>query len=1070
MFKSIFILLFVLGFAYSQNSIDGIGVSDARTPASTGTFVAGDSVFVRMDITTTATLPLILINPKVKFVTALDGTGTALNNSGTSGDFAITVIGIDTTTSYFEFVFLLPATIHSSINSFRIELGFADNDFNPFVPPLESIDGSLTVPTNYVTFGTISQPPTINTLGFRSEQQSDTGTYGSQMAVNDSLHIDFTVSVGTVPANAYRVRIYQLDATNNILTGLVDVHNNVAIIEKSAGNYRINVRSNFSTFHTNIDHLVVGVRLNSGEDRFLSAALDEDDQPSGYMLVNSAPTLNENSGSVWYTSVTPDIIVLDELGVRDNDDDNDYITIATDSLHIEFGVSAGIVPSTASAVRVYQVNASDVELVSQQVTNVPIIQNGANYEMTILNPFKSSFDGSLDHFVVTVQVRSTGSVYASRTISGEPTFVVLNNAEVGWFISMNDGTPAVSELGIRSSVSQDRELNSNEGIDVVFTVGENDEVPDTSSVTIYEFNGDIQVGSPIVRNHVAISGSGTGPYSMSISGISLFNSSTDSIAILLNISNTPVDYVTKSQITGTFVSENSVTGFAGNSYPTLGRTNNPPTANTSFEFRYGAPNDNNIYLTWNSDAVANEPVGLKEFRLVYNTAGVVSASDTTGTGFVDFPISTQTNYELNVAGATVGVRLFTIDNNNEIASIALNGNSTINFADGLTYTISGNAYTVPNISSGVTTDNPILIFDIDSSGLSQPLDNATLSSITLTTADSNDNVTSSILSNIRVFLDNGTIQNVLDGGDFLLNSSAANWSETSLFISLNQNNTLDASTYRYIVVADATNATDKMKINVSLAASNYALANDGTISAANTALLTGSVGPQGQEGDGDITLPVSLIDGSFSAKKLKDGFELSAETASEENVKYIRYERSFADKPIEDLLPTDWEDTNLKIESSSEYISQGRVLPKMVDKISLTGKTKLRYRMYTEELDGTFKKHYADNKNIIEIDENVLTLASYSLKQNYPNPFNPVTNIAFDVPYRANVTLEIYNILGQKVRTLLENELLEAKKNHIFQWNGKSDAGQKVASGVYVYRMFSKDGKFKESKKMILVK
>jgi len=90
----------------------------------------------------------------------------------------------------------------------------------------------------------------------------------------------------------------------------------------------------------------------------------------------------------------------------------------------------------------------------------------------------------------------------------------------------------------------------------------------------------------------------------------------------------------------------------------------------------------------------------------------------------------------------------------------------------------------------------------------------------------------------------------------------------------------------------------------------------------------------------------------------------------------------------------------------------------------------------------------------------------FALKQNYPNPFNPETWIAFDLPQAVDVTIVIYNTLGQKVRTLV-NEPTAAGSYKIL-WNGTNDQGNNVASGVYVYTI--KAGTFTEAKKMTLMR
>jgi hypothetical protein len=87
--------------------------------------------------------------------------------------------------------------------------------------------------------------------------------------------------------------------------------------------------------------------------------------------------------------------------------------------------------------------------------------------------------------------------------------------------------------------------------------------------------------------------------------------------------------------------------------------------------------------------------------------------------------------------------------------------------------------------------------------------------------------------------------------------------------------------------------------------------------------------------------------------------------------------------------------------------------------------------------------------------------ATYSLSQNYPNPFNPSTTIEYDLPEAAHVTLKVYNLLGQEVMTLV-NEQQQAGKQRV-RWGV-----EKLASGVYFYRLDA--GKFIQVKKMVLLK
>jgi hypothetical protein len=99
-------------------------------------------------------------------------------------------------------------------------------------------------------------------------------------------------------------------------------------------------------------------------------------------------------------------------------------------------------------------------------------------------------------------------------------------------------------------------------------------------------------------------------------------------------------------------------------------------------------------------------------------------------------------------------------------------------------------------------------------------------------------------------------------------------------------------------------------------------------------------------------------------------------------------------------------------------------------------------------------------------DDNDGLPAEYALKQNYPNPFNPETNIEYQLPQAGLVTIEIFNILGQNVRTLL-SENRDAGV-HTAHWNGVNNDGQMVPSGIYFYRITS--GNYSETKKMVMIK
>jgi hypothetical protein len=90
----------------------------------------------------------------------------------------------------------------------------------------------------------------------------------------------------------------------------------------------------------------------------------------------------------------------------------------------------------------------------------------------------------------------------------------------------------------------------------------------------------------------------------------------------------------------------------------------------------------------------------------------------------------------------------------------------------------------------------------------------------------------------------------------------------------------------------------------------------------------------------------------------------------------------------------------------------------------------------------------------------------FDLAQNYPNPFNPSTTIEFTVPSATNVTLQVYNLLGQEVALLVDGKVNAGK--HRLNWNGRNSEGVSVSSGVYLYRLVA--GNRIETRKMLLLK
>ena len=102
----------------------------------------------------------------------------------------------------------------------------------------------------------------------------------------------------------------------------------------------------------------------------------------------------------------------------------------------------------------------------------------------------------------------------------------------------------------------------------------------------------------------------------------------------------------------------------------------------------------------------------------------------------------------------------------------------------------------------------------------------------------------------------------------------------------------------------------------------------------------------------------------------------------------------------------------------------------------------------------------------VSADNHQLPITNYQLR-NYPNPFNPTTTISFSIPEESKVEFTVYNIKGQKVKVLTNNNY--DKGSHSVSWDGVDESGKSVSSGVYFYNL-KVNGKDKAVKKMLLLK
>jgi photosystem II stability/assembly factor-like uncharacterized protein len=180
------------------------------------------------------------------------------------------------------------------------------------------------------------------------------------------------------------------------------------------------------------------------------------------------------------------------------------------------------------------------------------------------------------------------------------------------------------------------------------------------------------------------------------------------------------------------------------------------------------------------------------------------------------------------------------------------------------------------------------------------------------------------------------------------------------------------------------------------------------------------------------------------------------------NYGFVFQRRSDDTSPFEDIPGSFTPGYGTTLEPQHYSYTQLNVIPGHYD-----------YRLKQIDLDGLI--HYSFS---IGVDVTVVTSVSeetprvFDVSQNYPNPFNPTTSIHYQLPVHSNVTLTIYNMLGQEVKTLVNGEQSAGYKS--VEWDSHDSNGNTLPSGAYIYRVqassLTNGFEFTDTKKMLLLK
>jgi hypothetical protein len=204
----------------------------------------------------------------------------------------------------------------------------------------------------------------------------------------------------------------------------------------------------------------------------------------------------------------------------------------------------------------------------------------------------------------------------------------------------------------------------------------------------------------------------------------------------------------------------------------------------------------------------------------------------------------------------------------------------------------------------------------------------------------------------------------------------------------------------------------------------------------------------GVKGDSSGTLPVELL--YFVGEAFEDSIQLRWATATEINNYGFEVQRT---QTFTDWLLLGFVEGHGTSNSNKYYsFPDTLILP---DQIYF-------YRLKQIDNDGAFK--YTDTiqiNSLTNIEEEIQFFHSFSLDQNYPNPFNPLTRINFSIPNYGKVKLILYDIAGNEVITLIDQEL--SSGYHSVNFNAAN-----LSSGIYLYRLTMNN--FSASRKLLLLK
>ena len=202
---------------------------------------------------------------------------------------------------------------------------------------------------------------------------------------------------------------------------------------------------------------------------------------------------------------------------------------------------------------------------------------------------------------------------------------------------------------------------------------------------------------------------------------------------------------------------------------------------------------------------------------------------------------------------------------------------------------------------------------------------------------------------------------------------------------------------------------------------------------------------------------------NITKSNLADAYTLQWDASTDvdgETINYLIYAKIglYLTEEVEEITDTTFQ---LIYEEILEHVFEGQPINAATVRFSI----KATDGIDTVDVTGDDRVLFVNRYEYLSTEGEGIPTA-FALHENYPNPFNPTTTLRFDLPEVSNLTLTIYNMLGQKVRTF--NMQSTPAGYHSVKWNATNDYGDPVGAGVYLYQLQTKD--FVKTRKMVLLK